>query len=218
MGNGYLLVTFTGNPSLTARIAHVTTIGTGVVPVVVTVTQAAALPTLSVTPLVQNVTSLAGSTNYTVTSNTNWTVQCDSSWCTVTPSGSKNGTIVANYTQNTGNTTRTAHLSVSATGATSITVNLTQAKQNTGIDETLTGHVEIYPNPNKGIFKIVPAEGSKRELTIEVEDMNGKTVLKKQLKGQEEYQVDLSAAAAGTYYVRIQSDTYLVKRKVVILR
>jgi len=218
MGNGNILVTFAGNPGLTARTAHVTTIGTGVVPVVVTVTQAAALPTLSVTPQVQNVTSLAGGTNYTVTSNTSWTVQCDSSWCTVTPSGSKNGTIVANYTQNTGNTARTAHISVSATGATPVTVNLTQAKQNTGIGETPTDQVEIYPNPNKGIFKIVPAEGSKRELTIEVEDMNGKTVLKKQLKGQEEYQVDLSAAAAGTYYVRIQSDTYLVKRKVVILR
>ncbi|MEI8006444.1 MAG: BACON domain-containing carbohydrate-binding protein [Bacteroidota bacterium] len=218
MGNGSILVTFAANPRMATRIAHITTSGAGVVPVIVTVTQLAALPSLSVTPPAQNVTSIAGSINYTVTSNVNWAVHSDSSWCTVTPSGSNNGTIVANYTQNSGNTARTAHIFVSATGVTPVTVNLVQAKQNTGIGESQTEQVEIYPNPSKGIFNVVPAEGSKRELTIEVEDMNGKTVLKKQLKGQNEYQIDLSSAAAGTYYVRIQSDTYLIKRKVVILR
>lgn len=78
--------------------------------------------------------------------------------------------------------------------------------------------VRIYPNPNKGIFNIVPSDGSKTILNIEVEDMNGKTLLKKELKGQDEYQVDLSAAAAGIYNIVIKSDTYLFTKKVVITR
>jgi hypothetical protein len=218
IGNGIINAVFTANPGTTLRVAHISTIGPGIGPVVVTVTQVAAAPTLNVTPPAQNVTWAAGSFNYTVTSNTNWTVLCDSSWCTVTPSGSNNGTIVANYIQNSGNSARTAHISVSAAGVNPVYVTLTQAKSSAGIDGTDAGQVEIYPNPNKGIFNIIPAEGSKRELSVEVEDMNGKTILKKQLKNQNEYQIDLSSASAGTYYVRIQTETYLIKRKVVILR
>jgi len=217
-GNGSITATYPVNPDITPRVAHISASGTGIGPVVVTVTQAAAAPTLNVTPASQNVPYIAGSFNYTVTSNTSWTVQCDSAWCTVTPSGSKNGTIVANFTQNTGNTPRTAHIAVAATGVTPVSVTLTQAKSSAGVPGTPASQVEIYPNPNKGIFNIVPADGSRLELNIEVEDMNGKTILRKQLKGQDEYQVDLSSAAAGTYYIQIKSDTYLIKRKVVILR
>ncbi|MCX6285995.1 MAG: BACON domain-containing carbohydrate-binding protein [Bacteroidetes bacterium] len=218
IGNGIIVATYTANPDIVQRIAHISTFGSGIGPVVVTVTQAGAAPTLNVIPPDQNVTAVTGSINYTVTSNTNWTVQCDSSWCTVTPSGSKNGTIVANYTANTGNIARTAHISVAATGVTPVSVNLIQAKSSSGINETKAGRVDIYPNPNKGIFNIVPAEGSRIILNIEVKDMNGKTLLKKELKGESEYQIDLSAAEAGTYNIVISSDSYLVIKKVVIIR
>ena len=217
-GNGTIVATFTANQDITQRIAHISTIGSGIGPVVVTLTQTGEAPTLNVLPANQNVTAIAGSVNYMVTSNTSWNVQSDSSWCTVTSSGSKNDTIVANFTANAGKAARTAHISVTATGVSPVSVNLIQAKSSAGINETQAGQVEIYPNPNKGIFTVVPAEGNRVTINIRVEDMNGKEFLKKQLKGQNEYQIDLSSAAAGTYNIVISSDTFLVKKKVVIIR
>ncbi len=217
MGNDTIFAAFEANTSIYSRIATLTVSADGTDPVIVTVSQAGATPTLNVSPANQDVTALAGSVNYTVTSNTSWTAQSDSSWCTVT-SGSGNGTIIANYTANAGTVVRTAHISVSATGASPVSVNLTQARSSSGIGEEGSDKVRIYPNPNKGIFTVVPAEQNKTSLNIEVEDMNGQSIFRKQLKGQNQYLIDLSGAAAGTYNIVIRSDTYVITRKVVIIR
>ena len=216
MGNDTIFAAFEANTSIYSRIATLTVSADGTDPVIVTVSQAGATPTLNVSPANQDVTALAGSVNYTVTSNTSWTAQSDSSWCTVT-SGSGNGTIIANYTANAGTVIRTAHISVSATGASPVSVNLTQARSSSGIGEEGSDKVRIYPNPNKGIFTVVPAEQNKTSLNIEVEDMNGQSIFRKQLKGQNQYLIDLGAAA-GTYNIVIRSDTYVITRKVVIIR
>lgn len=84
-------------------------------------------PTLSVNPANQNVTSAAGSTNFTVTSNSNWTASSSAGWCTVTSSGSGNGTIVANYQANTSTSQRVATITVTVSGLPSTTVTVTQA-------------------------------------------------------------------------------------------
>ena len=133
-GNGTLTATYTQNTLITSRVANVTVNVVGLTPVTVTVTQAAAAATLTVTPPNQNVSAIAGTTNFTVTSNTAWTAISNSAWCTVTASGSGNGTIVATYTANTLPTSRVANITVSATGATSVVVTVTQS----GISPTLT--------------------------------------------------------------------------------
>lgn len=89
---------------------------------------------LLVTPANQDVPSTAGSANYTVTSNTAWSVASDQSWCTVTLSGSGNGSIVANYASNGTGLSRVAHITVSATGLTPVVVTLTQGN---GLTKTL---------------------------------------------------------------------------------
>jgi len=218
VGNGFIYANFEANTMAIQRIAHITTIASGVGPVVTTVTQAGAAATLSVNPASQNVAASAGSVNYTVVSNANWTAQSDSAWCTVTTSGSGSGTIVANYTANAASVARTTHISVSAAGVAPVSVALTQSKSSAGIGEEEAGKVRIYPNPNKGVFNISPSGGSRTVMNIEVEDMNGQTILKKELKGQTEYQVDLSSAAAGTYNIVIKTDTYLITKKIVIIR
>ena len=217
IGNGTITANFSANPMGFQRIAHITTIANGAGPVVVTVTQAAAAPFLTVTPPERDVTSAAGNVDFSVNSNAVWTALSDSTWCTVTPSGTGSGTLVANYSLNNQNISRTAHIAVSAPGLTPQTVTVIQAKYN-GIDETNTGRVSIYPNPNKGVFSIVPAEGAHEELDVSVEDMNGKTLLKKHFKGDSKYTVDLSSAKAGAYNIIIKTETYLVNRKVVIIR
>ncbi len=57
---------------------------------------------LIVTPLNQNVTSSSGTTSFIVASNVEWTSSSNQTWCTVTPSGTGNGTITATYQSNTG--------------------------------------------------------------------------------------------------------------------
>ncbi|MEI6062249.1 MAG: BACON domain-containing carbohydrate-binding protein [Bacteroidota bacterium] len=133
-GNGILTATFTQNTGITSRTANIIVAATGAAPVTVTVTQAGASPTLSVTPSNQNVTAPAGNTTFTVTSNSAWTTGSDAAWCTLTTSGSGNGTITATYSQNTVFTSRTANITVAATGATSVIVTVTQA----GASPTLT--------------------------------------------------------------------------------
>ncbi|NVO18341.1 MAG: BACON domain-containing protein [Bacteroidetes bacterium] len=84
--------------------------------------------TLSVTPSNQAVSPQAGSTSFNVTSNANWSVSSSQSWCTLgSSSGSNNGTITANFTQNTTNASRTANIIVTVTGLTPVTVTVTQA-------------------------------------------------------------------------------------------
>jgi len=67
-----------------------------------------------------------------VISNANWIVSSDASWCTASTGGSGNGTIVADYTENTGSTARTATISVTVTGLPVQNVTVSQAKSPIG--------------------------------------------------------------------------------------
>jgi hypothetical protein len=109
------------------------------------------------------------------------------------------------------------HVTVSAAGLSPQTVMVTQAKSN-DVPEADAPGIRIYPNPNRGIFNILTKGGTRLDLYIAVEDMNGNVVLKEHLKGSTEYTIDLSTAASGTYNVIMKTDTYLVNRKIVILR
>jgi hypothetical protein len=83
-------------------------------------------PSLSVAPSNQPVTATSGTTSFTATSNTNWTTSSDQSWCTPTISGAGNGTVTANYQQNSTNQSRVANITVTALGLTPVTVTVTQ--------------------------------------------------------------------------------------------
>jgi hypothetical protein len=100
---------------------------TGLTPIVVTVSQAAGDPTLSVTPSDRAVTAPSGSTTFSVTSNTSWTAASNQTWCTVTPSGSGPGTITATYSTNSTVVARVANVTVTVTGLTPIVVTVSQA-------------------------------------------------------------------------------------------
>ncbi|MCX6278932.1 MAG: S8 family serine peptidase [Bacteroidetes bacterium] len=126
LGNGTITATYTQNTLLSSRVANINVTVAGVSPVVVTVSQAGSSPTLSVAPPNQNVTSPAGFTTFNVTSNSAWIVSSDQTWCTVSPSGTGNGTITANYTENTSVTTRVANITVSVAGLSPVVVLVNQ--------------------------------------------------------------------------------------------
>ena len=92
----------------------------------ISIFQSGATPTLLVSPANQNVSAPAGTTYFTVASNSAWTVVSNQTWCTVTPSGSGNGSITANFTENTTGVQRIAALTVTVSGLAPIVVTVTQ--------------------------------------------------------------------------------------------
>lgn len=126
-GNGTITATFTENTSTTQRADTITVSATGVASQRVTLTQEAAAPSLSVTPPNRNVTAPSGTTDFAVSSNVAWTVTADAAWCTVTPSGTGDGTIDVNFLENLTTAQRIATLTVTGTGVAVQTVTVTQA-------------------------------------------------------------------------------------------
>lgn len=125
-GNGTIAATVSENTSLSQRVAEITVVVTGLTPVIVTVTQSPASPLLLVTPSNQNVTSVAGSATFSVTSNSSWVASSNQSWCAVTPSGSGNGSILATYDENPSLVSRVANITVTVAGLSPINVTITQ--------------------------------------------------------------------------------------------
>lgn len=97
--------------------------------------------TLSVTPSNQNVPAAAGNTSFNVTCNGNWTATSNQTWCTVTPSGTGNGSLVATYTENTSITPRIATITVNAVGAPPVSVTVTQEGAAPYVNVTPPNHV-----------------------------------------------------------------------------
>ena len=221
-GNDSIFATFTDNSTLSTRIDTIIASATGVASALAAVIQFGNTPMLLVTPSNQDVSAPAGNTSFTVTSNLNWEVVSDTSWCTVTSSGSGNGTIVANFIENADQQPRTAHLKVTSPDIPESmiqqNVTVTQAKPNIGIGELNSGGIKIYPNPTKGVFRIVPAKGYFGNIDVKVEDMSGKIILDKMCSGEAEYLIDLSNSSQGTYNLIIKTDNETIIRKLVIIK
>lgn len=218
LNNGTIVATSEENVSVALRSCTITVTAPGVASVTVVVAQAGSAPALSVTPLIQNVSAVAGSTAFSVSSNASWTVTGNASWCILTQSGSGNGTIVADYLQNTADQPRTASIDVTVAGLPAQTVSVVQAKSSIGMDESFNHDIRIFPNPTKGIFQILPGHNNGRSMDVCVQDINGRVVLNKMCKGEKDYQIDLSSAAPGTYNIIVKTDAGLTVKKLVIIK
>ncbi len=126
-GNGTITANYQANPSTSIRVATITVTVAGLPSSVVTVTQAGAAATLSVTPSNRNVTADAGNTTFTITSNSNWNAVSNSDWVTVTSSGSGNAVLNATYELNELIEPRIAVITVTVSGLPAEVVTVTQA-------------------------------------------------------------------------------------------
>jgi len=124
-----ILTAATTNPAITTRVATVTVRVTGLPDKTITVTQAVGDATLSVATTTANVAKTINSTStIDVTSNTTWTATSNQSWLNVNGGGTGNGTLTFNTTEiNPNITTRSAIVTVKATGVVDKIVTVTQA-------------------------------------------------------------------------------------------
>ena len=124
--NGTIIVDWTDNVSTISRTAIITVSGGGLSKTY-TVTQAAAPKILELSTSAANPLSTSGSTTFDVIANIDWAVSSNQTWCTISPSsGSNNGTIIVNWTNNVSTISRTAIITVSG-GGLSKTYTVTQA-------------------------------------------------------------------------------------------
>lgn len=216
-GNFTMIVPYTENLALQSRSAAITISGADQQQGV-SIIQAAGEPNVYVSPETVEVNYLAGSTNLTVTSNTDWTVTDDSDWLTVTPAGSGNGTIVADYTENPVYTDRTALISVTVAGKAPVVINFLQRASEVGIEENAKDGLNIYPNPANKQFVIETAGNLYPVMTVMMSDGTGANVLTRECTGKERYTFDVSNLTTGTYTLSIISGQKTITRKIVIAR
>jgi len=82
----------------------------------------------------------------------------------------------------------------------------------TDIIDTYQLNVEIYPNPNNGIFTINTNQNAK----VEVINTIGRVIYAKSISDKET--INLDAQAEGIYFVRIKTETENVVRKIIVRR
>jgi plastocyanin len=182
-----------------------------------TFTASAPAPTLAVAPLNRNVTAAAGTTTFAVTSNSSWTAISNAAWCTVTPSGTGNGTVTATYALNTTTAQRIATITLTVVGLTPQMVTVTQAASTVGVNDQVQSDLKIYPNPTKGIFKISSENLKDQTLEISVLDISGKKILSRTCSDANEYTFDISGESRGYYFIRINSENASYVRRIVLI-
>jgi hypothetical protein len=213
-GDGTLQANYSDNTNTSVRVANITVSASGVPDVVVTVTQFGTAPALYVTPQTQSVTSPAGSTNFTVNSNSNWVATSDATWCVVTPSGSGNGNLLANYTENVLHNIRTANITVTVSGVAPVTVSVIQDGIE-GIGNIQAGTLRIIPNPATGLFRIV--SGISGNISkIDILDLTGRILISRICTNDNDYQFDLTNQPAGCYFVKIWLNDEILVRRLII--
>jgi photosystem II stability/assembly factor-like uncharacterized protein len=217
-GNGTINANYSENFSVNPRVATLTVNVTGLPPQLVTVTQAGAAPILVVTPPYQNVPQVAGATSFNVTSNTYWTASSDQVWCTVTSSGTGNGTITADYTTNALYVPRIAMITVNASGFPSQLVAVDQEASTVSIGEHAGKIIRIYPNPTKGSFSIVPEGPGEDNLSVTVFDMTERIILNGDFRGNRTISMDLSDSPQGCYIIKIRTGSEVIVARLVIER
>ncbi len=79
--------------------------------------------------------------------------------------------------------------------------------------------LNIFPNPNRGVFNISIKSKQQAEVEIKVVDMIGRELMKSVLtinEGINNNEINLNHATAGQYLVIIKSDTHLAVEKIII--
>jgi len=215
--NGTIIATYTANLLLTVRVATITVTVAGLPSQTITVTQAGAAPILVIGPSDQIVSADAGSVDFSITSNTSWTAQSNVEWCTVTSGGTGNGTLVADYTENTTYEVRVAELIVTVSGLPSQTVTVTQEASTVSVNTVPLTGFQLFPNPAKAYFKINTKNLTGASAILSVFTMNGNIVLEKSIFTGSETQVDVSRLTSGSYIVSVVCGDQKLNQQLVII-
>jgi hypothetical protein len=84
------------------------------------------------------------------------------------------------------------------------------------INENLSPPFSIYPNPTKGVFRIVFNENISHRKTIRIVDINGKTISNVgEFEGLSYFDMDISKLPNGLYFCLINSDGNIASFRII---
>jgi len=84
------------------------------------------------------------------------------------------------------------------------------------IENTYEKTFDIYPNPTSGLIRIESDSEFSLECALEVYDYYGRIVMLKQLKKENNQEIDLSQLSKGIYYMRIKDKSNYLYQKVLL--
>ena len=85
---------------------------------------------------------------------------------------------------------------------------------------SLSGRVEVFPNPSEGEFDIMLSDFNDADLTITIYSLNGQQVYKNQLtvNGSEILDLDMSHLANGHYLVKVEDGEGIATQKLSLVK
>jgi subtilisin family serine protease len=211
-GSGTVIITAEANPTVSERIAIITVSAIGLASKTVTVTQSAGAATLSVSPSTLDIEATDGSTaTFTISSNADWAVLTNQLWLMANPtSGNGNGMVTLTATANPNNDAfRSAIITVSISGVSSQTVEVTQAVAVNITEDEISG-ISVYPNPFKEGFYV----NSNESVTIvSVFDIRGRLIFTRTISGNEF--IPAGKMENGLYLIELNNPNSVVMKKLI---
>lgn len=216
-GNGTIVADYTENTSLSPRSAIITVSVSGIPSQTVTVNQAGALPVLSVSPPNQNAGAASGSTSFSVNSNTAWSAVSNADWCTVTPSGSGNGVLTAEYLSNVTDQVRIAVITVSASGVPNQLVTVTQDRSTVGLNYQPESNLTVYPNPTRGLITLsLAGNSSSNQGNYRIYNSKGYEILSGGIQSTD-LKLNLEGNPTGIYLLKVVIGNSTLFRKIELV-
>ncbi len=95
--------------------------------------------------------------------------------------------------------------------------SFTASAPSVGIVENNGRELQIYPNPSRGIFKVVTGSTLEEEAEISLFDISGKTLSAEMVNHAATLNFDLSEYPRGYYFIRLKSSMVTIVRRIVII-
>ena len=89
------------------------------------------------------------------------------------------------------------------------------SNENTEISDEIESVFKLYPNPNNGLFTLVNNSNYESGFVVEVINVLGKSVLRKEYNQFDSEQIDISDYNNGFYFIQISSGNYREVKKVI---
>jgi hypothetical protein len=209
-GNGKIILTAQANPNTTTRSTTVTVSAKNLPDQIVTVTQAALSIVMTVSTQTLTIAAPANSKKtFDITSNTTWTITSDQPWLTATAAtGTGNATITLTALANATSATRKANVTIKGTGATNITVVVTQdfVSGTNNLEDEKTAFA-VYPNPTADNLSIKLTNINTLSIIdkMSIYDMNGKMLLNINAFDVQK-NIDVSMLPTGVYSIQLMDN------------
>lgn len=85
-----------------------------------------------------------------------------------------------------------------------------------GLDPAMYQTIDLYPNPNNGLFFLDLSSMAREEVQLEVFDFLGKLVLSSEFRAESQYEVDLQDLSKGLYHLRVTTEKEAYRAKVMV--